>query len=579
MKKELFKLNRIKLTALAGWLALAMLSHGKTHGQSVFKIEYSKPPIDVEAPLFLENPGDSITLRKELKKLTNLLQSSGHLTAGIDSMLTISHMDTSIIKVYVGPKFEWGLLRAGDLSEEMLSKVGFRKNLTYDLPLKNVQINQLIERLLTTTENTGHPFAKIYLENATISGDSIQANLYLDKGELFLIDSLIFKGELNTNRKYLENYLGIKKGTPYNQSNLRRIPNRINEIPFIQSIKPYEVGMRPGKTDVYFYLKPKKSSNFDGILGVLPDPETGEILFTGDIKLNLLNSFKKGETINLEWQRLQTQTSQLDVRFIYPFIFSTPIGLDFKFNLYRQDTTFSQNRISLGLEYYFLGNNRIRIFFENQGANTIGSGDFIADDLADSRTNLFGLGANLSQLDYKFNPRKGFLIDLSAAAGRKEISAASSNTENSETDIFNLNLNASTFVPIFQRSTLLFKIQGGAFVNENMFRNEVYRIGGLRTMRGFDEQSIFASTYAVGTLEYRFILEQNSNLFLFLDQGIYEDQSRKDNISDTPLGFGGGINFETGAGVFSLTYALGRQFDNNFSVRGGKIHFGFISFF
>lgn len=123
------------------------------------------------------------------------------------------------------------------------------------------------------------------------------------------------------------------------------------------------------------------------------------------------------------------------------------------------------------------------------------------------------------------------------------------------------------------------KVQGGLFLNENMFRNEIYRIGGLKTLRGFDEQAIFATGFAIGTIEYRFILEQNSNVFVFFDQAYYEDKTREDVLSDTPFGFGAGVNFETNAGVFSLTYALGKQFDNNISFRGGKVHFGFISFF
>jgi hemolysin activation/secretion protein len=112
-----------------------------------------------------------------------------------------------------------------------------------------------------------------------------------------------------------------------------------------------------------------------------------------------------------------------------------------------------------------------------------------------------------------------------------------------------------------------------------MFRNEIYRIGGLQTLRGFDEQAIFATSFLIGTIEYRFILEQNSNIFLFLDQAYYEDTAREEPLIDSPFGFGAGVNFETGAGIFSLTYALGQQFDNTISLRGGKVHFGFTGFF
>ncbi|MEM9050530.1 MAG: hypothetical protein AAGC47_00630 [Bacteroidota bacterium] len=579
MNKRVFHPNHVFLAFSVGMFLLLSAMCTSLKGQKFYEVVYSESSKDIPTANEIEAGQDSIAFEKELNNLKSALNSAGYLTAGIDSISNSRNGDLSKIYVYVGPKFKWGIIRGEELSEETLSKIGFRNKLYYGESFSSKQLAQLAKRLLDEAENTGYPFAEVYFENPEINGDSIEAKLQFQKGEFFSVDSLIIKGDLKTNRKYIENYLGYKKGQPYNQAQLRSIPSRINEIPFIQSIKPYEVGMRPNKADVYLYLKPKKSSNFDGILGVLPDPVTGEILFTGDIKLNLLNSFKKGETINIEWQRLQTQTSQLDLQFKYPFLFNTPIGIDFNFNLYRRDTTFSQNRVNAGIEYYFLGNNRVRAFFENQGANTIGNDEFVSNDLVDSRTNLFGLGAFISDLDYRFNPRKGYLIDISVAAGQKKITSELDDDQEQETDIYNLNLNASTYVPIFKRSAIHFRVQGGLFLNANMFRNEIYRIGGLRTLRGFDEQAIFASGYSIGTIEYRFILEQNSNLFLFFDQAYYEDQSREDNLSDNPFGFGGGINFETGAGVFSLTYALGKQFDNNISIRGGKIHFGFISFF
>jgi hemolysin activation/secretion protein len=233
----------------------------------------------------------------------------------------------------------------------------------------------------------------------------------------------------------------------------------------------------------------------------------------------------------------------------------------------------------VGLEYYFLGDKRIRVFYENQGANTIGNDDFISPDLADSQTDLFGLGAYISDLDYRFNPRKGYYLDATAATGQKEVTSRAEGEPNLVSDIYNFNLDAGYFIPLFKRSSIHIRMQGGMFLNENMFRNEIYRIGGLKTLRGFDEQAIFASTFAIGTIEYRFILEQNSNLFLFFDQAYYEDESLEVAISDTPFGFGAGVNFETNAGIFSLTYALGSQFGNNISFRGGKVHFGFTSFF
>jgi hypothetical protein len=45
-------------------------------------------------------------------------------------------------------------------------------------------------------------------------------------------------------------------------------------------------------------------------------------------------------------------------------------------------------------------------------------------------------------------------------------------------------------------------------------------------------------------------------------------------MHDFPFGFGAGIAFTTKAGLFYLSYALGKQLDNPISFKTGKIHFG-----
>ncbi|MBL4667825.1 MAG: BamA/TamA family outer membrane protein, partial [Flavobacteriales bacterium] len=141
------------------------------------------------------------------------------------------------------------------------------------------------------------------------------------------------------------------------------------------------------------------------------------------------------------------------------------------------------------------------------------------------------------------------------------------------------NLNIDYYIPITKRSVIKLSSKNGYIFNENLFDNELLRIGGLLTLRGFDEESIFASLYTIETLEYRYILEQNSYLFLFIDGAYYENDGIDKFISDRPFGFGAGMSFETKAGIFSISYAIGKQFDNPIVFRSAKIHFGFVNFF
>jgi hemolysin activation/secretion protein len=122
-------------------------------------------------------------------------------------------------------------------------------------------------------------------------------------------------------------------------------------------------------------------------------------------------------------------------------------------------------------------------------------------------------------------------------------------------------------------------VNGGYMRSENLFESEAFRIGGLKTLRGFDEESIYATMFGIGTIEYRFLLDQNSYLFAFFDGAYYENRATNKRVTDRPFGFGLGISFFTKIGVFSLNYALGKQFQNPIDFRAGKIHFGVVSYF
>jgi outer membrane protein assembly factor BamA len=190
------------------------------------------------------------------------------------------------------------------------------------------------------------------------------------------------------------------------------------------------------------------------------------------------------------------------------------------------------------------------------------------------------------KLDYRFNPHKGFAINVKAQTGNKTIKK---NSKVNDLAYNNLQLrstqyqsegDANLFIQLRGNNVLRMGAQyGTVFGSAPVFKNELFRIGGLRTLRGFDEESIYASTYVIPTLEYRFLFGQNSNILLFAEGAWYENNSSTVYLNDMPYSVGAGINFDTKAGIFSLNYALGSQKGNGLDVRSGKIHFGLTALF
>jgi hemolysin activation/secretion protein len=105
------------------------------------------------------------------------------------------------------------------------------------------------------------------------------------------------------------------------------------------------------------------------------------------------------------------------------------------------------------------------------------------------------------------------------------------------------------------------------------------RIGGLSTLRGFDEESIYSNLYGIGTTELRFLFDERSFVNVFCDAGYYQTRTRSGFQDSYVVGFGAGITFDTKIGIFTFNYALGTQQDSPVDFRRSKIHFGYINYF
>lgn len=524
---------------------------------------------------------------KELQSVLFTCYDNAYLTASYDSLINDSLTFTAFLNF--GAQYKWAHLKNGNVDEGVLSEIGFREKLYTNKPVSFKDVKRVQEKLITYYENNGYPFASVKLDSIIITDESIAAQLYLTKNQLEKIDSVVIKGNAKITAVYMYNYLGIKPGNLYNEAQLKKVNTRIAELPFIRSTKPAAVTFTNKYNKLVLFLEKKRASQFDGIIGILPDDKTGKILFTGDVRLKLQNGLSHGELIDLNWQRLQTQTQNLKIRFVYPFVLRTPFGIDYNFSLYKKDTTFLDVKQNIGIQYLLIGGNYFKIFYSNKTSSLLSTKGLeymtTLPPNADIRNNMYGVGLKYEKLDYRLNPRKGFSILMNASAGTKKIIK---NSKLNPVVYDKLKLNStqytgdfegSVFIPLLNRNTVKIGVQTAFLDGETTFQNELFRIGGLKTLRGFDEESIFATAYSIFTLEYRFILEQNSYLYIFGDGAWYEKNNISDYVRDTPVGFGAGISFETKAGIFSINYALGKQFDNPIQLKSGKIHFGIVNYF
>ncbi len=544
---------------------------------------------------------DRQSLTKDLQGMLLALYNKGYLSASVD---TIEDLDDRYLAwVFVGEQYQWVALHPGNVETPVLSQCGYKEQRYEGTRLGYQDLSKLMNAILTYHENNGYPFATIRLDSVFIDGTGIEASLHLQENQLMSFDTFAITGDAKVNKKYLYSYLGIRPDDLYNEALVQNISRRLAELPFLAEERPPTVTFIQDKARVNLYLQDRKASQFDFLLGILPNNEiTGRILITGEANLHLVNPFGTGKEIRLNWRKLQAGTQNLNVGFVYPYILTLPIGTDLDFQLYKRDTLFLDIDYRIGLQYLFLGKNYVEAFVQNKATNviTVDTATVIRTrslpEYNDVRNALYGLAGNYQKLDYAFNPRKGTALNASAGIGTKRIRKNNGVSELDDPETggtfnylydsigtrsiqYQVKLRFAQYFPVKRRSTVMLGFKGAALFTENTFQNEQFRIGGTKVLRGFDEESIFATLYGVLTAEYRFLLSKNSYFNVFFDGAYVEDGTLGRYSSQWPYGFGAGLSFETKAGMFGVSYAIGSRQGQAPDVRSAKIHFGYYNYF
>lgn len=531
---------------------------------------------------------DTLALKKELNNVLKSLYSNGFLAASFDSIKTGAKIVTAFLSR--GDQYKWADLSFINFDNLLLHKAGIKPGHYHNRALDPGAVQTLQEKIIMYYENNGYPFASVSINCVEFHGDSVTGILKPDKSDLVTIDSIRVRGKAKITPAYIQRYIGIRPGDIYRENMVKSIGDRIREIQFVKEVRDFEVEFSKNKADIYLYLDDKKANQFNGILGLLPnDKTTGKLLLTGEVDLALANSIGKGESLLLNWKKLEAASQDLDIKLNYPFLFRMPIGFDGEFSLLKKDTTYLTVKINAGLQFLMQGGNFIKAYAENKKTSLISTKGMESltalPSNCDAEVTLYGIGYQNEHFNYKFNPGKGYSVKFNAGAGEKRIRKnAKLDPALYETiDLYSVQgegkAELTWFQPVSEKTTLKLQNKSGYIYNENLFENELFRLGGLKTIRGFNENSFLVSAYTITTVEYRLLFEQNSCAYLFFDGAYYEKNIVNKFVADFPFGFGAGIDFETKAGIFTVSYGLGKQFDNPVDIKSAKIHFGYLNRF
>ncbi len=549
------------------------------------KVAYSIEVIDAHHILNkkLEGQADSLKFINLIKNEQNKLLKKGYLLAHIVQLKNDSLFK---VKIFTNERYEWGVFNVQDVPESLLSKAGYSRRQFNHTVINAKEIGKLLIKIIEESDYSGYPFAQAKLDSVIIDKNKLFAKVNYMPGPQIKYAKLELDSTTFVKTEYLAAYLNIKEGGLFDSRKIRDISKKINQLPYAKLEGSPRIKFEHKSCKLKLKLIPVKSNQVDGLIGLAPNQLNNKLLVTGYVNLELDNLFKLGKRLVFKWRQFGVQSQSLKAKYSHTNLFRSPIDISGEFDLFKQDTSFINSNFYLNIG--FLQANYSVDFTTSfissrllSPTNATGINDL---QLIDFNTQYYGVRFTKQQFDYKINPRKGWRTSARFNVGSKKILT----TLFVPTEVYDslklqalqgtLSVTTEIAVPLSKLVVAYSKIEAGTLAsNGELFTNDLYRLGGVNSVRGFNELEIYASSYMMLQVESRLLLSENSRLFAFADFAFTDNQVV--NVINNYIGIGAGLLLDTPSGVIQLVYAVGKSSKQSLSLAESKIHIGYVARF
>jgi len=429
-------------------------------------------------------------------------------------------------------------------------------------------LENTLEQLSKTLADKSYAFATLQLQNIQPEDEiKIKAELVIDKGTKRTLQNIKVLGYDKFPPSYIKHFLGIKIRKSFRLERIKSQMELLNQLPFAQQKRPAEVLFTKDSTSVYLYLEKIKSNRFDGFIGFGTDETTGKIEFDGYLDLNLINNLNFGESLKLNYKSDEIDQKTLDIALQLPYLFGTPLGSTLNLNIFKKDSTFTTAQQGIKLFYQLNENQQLGLGIRLQQSNAItNTSDAFVEDF-DSQ--FYEINYNYSKrqkTDLLFPVQRQF--EMSVAFGKR--SAAS------ELNQRQIRLKGFQILNLNPKNSIFLKVHLEELQSDQYLLNELLRFGGITSVRGFRENSLFATRLGLLCSEYRYRLSPGLFVHSVMDAGYFQDAN---NTNYQIFGFGFGFGLRSNGGLLRLTYANGKTKNIPFDLSESKVHLSFTSTF
>lgn len=503
-------------------------------------------------------------LLKEISTLHEKLKMIGFFTATVESTTNIK--DAFTIEFNLGKKTEQVIII---IPKEV--KLNYTSLLTDkdSIRLATKNLTPLINNITFGLDKKGASFSKVTLQKPRFINEVLYLNLKIQKSNERTIDRVVFKNYEEFPPSFIKNYFKINPTTIFSKQKLETISTLTKGISFVKEVKPPEALFKKDSTLIYLFLEKLDANSVDAIINLTSKENGDGLLLNGNLDLKLNNILNNGEQFELFWNRVNEEKSEFKLSARLPYLFNTSVSTSIAFNIYRQDSTFLNTSFNIDIDYQIDSKSNIALSYTSEESNYLL--DQLSTDINSFSNYFFGLGYQyiLPEKSSLFFKNK-FQFNLRPSYGKRQSSIDNINQ-------FKVSFSSYINIPITTRSYFFLRNESGLLQSSNYLINELFRIGGANSIRGFNEQSIFTSKYSFVNAEYRYATSVSSYIHTITDLGIYYDPiaSNSSNI----LGVGLGYLFNIKKNQVNLGYVAGYKFGSDFNFRDSKLIITWKAFF
>ena len=436
------------------------------------------------------------------------------------------------------------------------------------IKIKTREFSDLTNQLLEQIDRKGNSFSEITYVNPLLKNDTLFLEMKISNSSSRKIDKVITRGYEDFPKKFISKYFLIDKNTVFSKQKLNQVSALSNKLDFIKEKKVPEVLFKKDSTHLYLFLDKIGTSSFDGLVNFSSKENGKGLLLNGNLDLKLNNTFNTGEKFEIIWNKVSDEKTDFKINSYVPYILNSKFSTTLEFYLYRQDSTFINTNFELKTDYLINQKSHASILYSSEKSNYLLN--ISNNDLASYSNYFIGLGYELKKSStsnlYKY--KNG--LNLNLTIGKRKTDTESINQ-------LKFHFSAFANVQINNRGYLNIKNESGLLTSKNYLLNELFRIGGANSIRGYNEQSIFTNGYSYSNIEFRYSLDTSSYLYSITDLGVYKENTT--NKIKKLLGIGAGYQFRINNNLVNLGYVISTNSSTNAKLNSSRLVVRWTSFF